>query len=274
MSNRDLIAETVRKFGVEAVIHFAGSAYVGESMQDPMKYFTNNTLGSMALLDAIMRTGVTRIVFSSTCVTYGVPNRVPIDETHPTLPVSPYGESKLAVEKSIRWLGTLKQLRWIALRYFNASGADPEGEIGETHDPETHLIPLALKAAAPGDYRLGIFGTDYPTPDGTAIRDYIHVTDLAHAHILALRALEKTPVNEPINLGTGIGASVKQVISAVEKVTGRKVRSEEAPRRAGDPPELFANAAKARSLLAWTPERSSLETIVEDAWRWYQKQSA
>lgn len=274
LADRNRLVAIIKEHKIEAVMHFAANAYVGESMQDPAKYFTNNIAASMFLLDAIVSTGVDRIVFSSSCVTYGVPTRIPIDETHPTVPVNPYGESKLTVEKALRWMGELKQLRWIALRYFNACGADPDGEIGEDHDPETHLIPLTLKAAAPGDFRLSVFGTDYPTPDGTAIRDYIHVTDLAHAHVLALRVLENQAVNTAINLGTGQGASVKQVIAAVEKVTGLKVRREEAPRRAGDPPELVADARKAKTALSWTPKRSTLETIVEDSWRWFQKHHA
>ena len=271
IADRALLETTMKAQRIEAVIHFAGCAYVGESMRQPMKYFANNTLGSMALLDAMMRVGVPRIVFSSSCVTYGLPVSTPIDETHPTLPVSPYGESKLAVEKALRWLGTQGGLYWIALRYFNAAGADPEGELGEVHDPETHLIPLALRAAAPGDYRLQILGTDYPTRDGTAIRDYVHVADLARAHVLALTALEREGLNDVVNLGAGNGASVLDVVSAVEKVTGLNVRRVAAPRRAGDPPALVADASKARRMLSWVPQRSDLETIVADAWEWHKK---
>jgi len=271
IADRALLATTMKAQAIEAVIHFAGSAYVGESMQQPMKYFANNTLGSMALLDAMMRVGVPRIVFSSSCVTYGLPARTPIDETHPTLPVSPYGESKLAVEKALRWLGDLGGLRWIALRYFNAAGADPEGELGEVHDPETHLIPLTLRAAAPGVYQLKVLGADYPTRDGTAIRDYVHVTDLARAHVFALAALKREGVNDVVNLGTGSGASVLDVVAAVEKVTGSRVRRAVAPRRAGDPAALVADASKAGRLLSWAPQRSDLETIVADAWQWQQK---
>jgi UDP-arabinose 4-epimerase len=273
IADRVLLATTMKAQRIEAVIHFAGSAYVGESMQQPMKYFANNTLGSMALLDAMMRVGVPRIVFSSSCVTYGLPLHMPIDETHPTFPVSPYGESKLAVEKVLRWLGDLGGLRWIALRYFNAAGADPNGELGEVHDPETHLIPLTLRAAAPGDYRLQILGADYPTRDGTAIRDYVHVTDLARAHVLALAALERDGVNDVVNLGTGCGASVFDVVAAVEKVTGCNVRRDVAPRRAGDPPALVADSSRASRVLSWAPQRSDLETIVADAWAWHRKSS-
>jgi len=273
IADRALLATTMKAQAIEAVIHFAGSAYVGESMQQPMKYFTNNTLGSMALLDAMMRVGVPRIVFSSSCVIYGLPARTPIDETHPTLPVSPYGESKLAVEKALRWLGDLAGLRWIALRYFNAAGADPDGELGEVHDPETHLIPLTLRAAAPGDYHLQILGADYPTRDGTAIRDYVHVTDLGRAHVFALAALEHDGVNDVVNLGTGCGASVLDVVAAVEKATGSRVRRDIAPRRAVDPAALVADASKAGRLLSWAPQRSALETIVADAWAWHRKSS-
>jgi UDP-arabinose 4-epimerase len=269
-----LLRRTMAGERIDAVIHFAGSANVGESMQHPVKYFVNNTVGSMALLDAMMGAGVSRIVFSSTCATYGLPIRTPLDETHPTAPLSPYGESKLAVEKALRWLGLLNGLKWVALRYFNAAGADPDGMVGEVHEPETHLIPLALRAAAPGDYRLRIFGTDYPTPDGTAIRDYIHVADLARAHVVALEMLERDGLNDVVNLGSGKGVSVLEVVSAVERVTGSSVRRVAAPRREGDPPALVADLSKARQLLSWMPQRSDLQTIVADAWRWQQKMSA
>ncbi len=271
VTDRPLLVRTLKHYEIGAVMHFAGSAYVGESMRDPVKYFTNNTLGSLALLDSIMNAGVRHIVFSSSCVTYGHPARTPIDESHPTLPVSPYGDSKLVVEKALKWFGELKGLQWTALRYFNAAGADPEGEAGAIHDPETRLIPLALKAAAPGDYHLQVYGTDYPTEDGTAVRDYVHVADLADAHVLALRVLENSTINDAINLGTGRGASVKQVIETIEKTTGLCVRHAHGTRRAGDPAELVADPSRARTLLSWTPQRSDLDTIVADAWRWHQK---
>ena len=260
----------LRDHRIDAVIHFAGSCYVEESIRDPMKYFRNNVLGSEVLLESMMRCGVEKIIFSSSCAVYGVPDAVPIAEDHPTRPINPYGESKLVVEKMLRWLGETKGLRWIALRYFNAAGADADGEIGESHEPETHLIPLAIKAAAGGDYRLSIFGTDHPTPDGTAIRDYVHVSDLATAHLLALQSLDLNSANGAVNLGAGNGTSVREVIKLVEKITGAKVRYTDADRRTGDPPELVADIAKVQSFLNWTPPRSSLSAIVEDAWRWHR----
>jgi UDP-arabinose 4-epimerase len=266
------LEKALREHGVEAVMHFAGSSLVGESMRVPQQYFRNNVEGTRCLLEAMQNCGVGRIVFSSTCAVYGIPEAVPITEKNPLNPVNPYGETKLAVESMLRRLGDRGELRWMALRYFNAAGADPDGEIGEAHNPETHLIPLALTAAAPGDYVLRVFGTDYPTPDGTAIRDYVHVTDLADAHVLALRLLEKSAANDAVNLGVGQGASVKQVIAAVHAATGLGVRHAKSPRREGDPPVLVADAAKARDLLHWTPRRSALETIIADAWRWDCKQ--
>jgi UDP-arabinose 4-epimerase len=272
LANDAAIEKALREHRVEAVMHFAGSSCVGESMGIPAHYFRNNLSGTATLLEAMSHVGVDKIVFSSTCAIYGLPdgNR-PIKETHPSNPVNPYGESKLTVEKMLRWLGDLKGLRWMALRYFNAAGADPEGEIGEAHHPETHLIPLVLRAAAPGGYRLNIFGTDYETPDGTAIRDYVHVSDIADAHVSALRMLETQTMADVVNLGTGAGASVRQVIAAVSRTIGLEVRCTESPRRGGDPPVLIADASKARHILRWVPQRSTLETIITDAWRWDQK---
>jgi len=258
-----------QNYPIDAVIHFAAFAYVGESMHDPAGYFRNNVVNSMNLLDAMRKARVARIVFSSTCATYGDPRQVPMREDHPQMPVNPYGESKLMVERLLQWYGQAYGLGWTALRYFNAAGADPDGEIGEVHDPETHLIPRAI-AAAKGDLpALDLFGTDYPTPDGSAVRDYIHVNDLAAAHLKALTRLSEGGASDAYNLGTGLGHSVRQVIAAVEKVGHCQVPVRECPRRAGDPPILVADPSRAARDLAWTPDYSSLETVVETAWRWY-----
>ena len=214
-------------------------------------------------------TGVGTIVFSSTCATYGDPVRVPIDEGHPQVPVNPYGESKLMVEKMLRWYGECHGLRWIALRYFNAAGADPNGEIGEDHEPESHLIPLVIGGALGTRRPVKVFGTDYPTPDGTAVRDYIHVADLADAHLRALDRLGAGTPSQAINLGTGTGQSVRQVIDTVAAVSGRHVPFDLAPRRAGDPPELVADPARAHQVLGWTPRYADLPSIVEHAWKWH-----
>ncbi len=252
---------------VTAVIHFAAYAYVGESVTNPRKYFHNNVVNTLNLLDAMVDGGVRDIVFSSTCAVYGEPQRVPISEDNRREPVNPYGESKLAVEKILRWYGGAYNFRYAALRYFNAAGADPDGELGEDHDPETHLIPLAIEAAL-GGRELSIFGTDYPTPDGTAVRDYIHVADLAQAHLLALNTLGAGTQQLQLNLGTGRGHSVREVVAAVERVSGRKVPAQLVARRAGDPPELVADARQAAAALGWKPRYAALDTIVEHAFRW------
>ncbi len=259
-----------RDYRIGAVIHFAAYAYVGESMRMPAEYFRNNVVNTVNLLDAMRSAGVNRIVFSSTCATYGNPQRIPMAEDHPQQPVNPYGESKLMVERLLKWYGEAYGLHWTALRYFNAAGADPDGEIGEVHDPETHLIPNAI-AAAHGDLpAMELFGTDYDTPDGTAVRDYIHVTDLASAHSKALQRLIRGGASGAFNLGTGRGHSVRQVIAMVEKVGRQRVPLRERPRRAGDPPVLVADASLAARELNWTPEHSSLETVVETGWNWYE----
>jgi len=262
-----LIRRVIEEHKVTAVVHFAAYAYVGESVTNPRKYFGNNVTGSLNLLDAMVDAGVRDIVFSSTCATYGEPQRVPIPEDHPQSPVNPYGETKLAVEKMLHWYAQAYGIRYAALRYFNAAGADPDGEVGEDHDPETHLIPLAIEAAV-GAGSLQIFGTDYATPDGTAVRDYIHVTDLADAHLRALAKLRDGAPALRLNLGTGQGQSVRAVIAAVERVTGQPVRAREVGRRAGDPPALVADARQANALLGWKPRYPDLETIVEHAVRW------
>ena len=269
LADTEFLASVFRRHRPEAVVHFAASTYVGESMSDPRKYFRNNTVNTLNLLDAMLDHGVASIVFSSTCATYGDPVRVPIDETHPQAPVNPYGQSKLAVEQILRWYGHAYGLRSVALRYFNASGADPEGEIGEVHDPETHLIPLVIEAALGRRPAVSVFGTDYPTADGTAIRDYIHVVDLADAHLQAVEYLAGGGASVAMNLGTGSGHSVREVIETVERVGHRPVPRTDAPRRAGDPPQLVADARKAREVLGWEARVRDLQTIVEHAWRWH-----
>jgi len=264
-----VVRSVLKEYKIESVIHFAGSALVGESVAHPLSYFQNNVGGTLSLLEAMRDAGVHDIVFSSTCATYGLPGAVPITEDQPQNPINPYGDSKLVIERALRWMGLARQVRWVALRYFNAAGADPEGELGEEHAHETHLIPLAIGAALGERDRLKIFGTDYPTPDGTAIRDYIHVTDLASAHIRALEYLKRGEESRAINLGTGSGASVLEVIAKVQFVGGQTVPSVAAPRREGDPPILVASPALARQLLQWQPAHSSLETIIRTAWRWH-----
>ncbi|MBC8133274.1 MAG: UDP-glucose 4-epimerase GalE [Deltaproteobacteria bacterium] len=272
LADAALIARVLKEHQVTAVIHFAAYTYVGESVMNPRKYFRNNVVNTLNLLDAMVDNGVRDIVFSSTCATYGEPREVPISEQHHQNPVNPYGESKLAVEKMLHWYHGAYGLRYAALRYFNAAGADPDGDVGEDHDPETHLIPLAIEAAFGRRPALDIFGTDYPTPDGTAIRDYIHVADLADAHILALDRLRQGTGPLRLNLGTGTGHSVREVIVAVEKATGRKVPVRETGRRAGDPPALVADARKAAEILGWTPKYARIDTIVEHACRWHQRE--
>ena len=269
LGERDFVEHTLREQRITAVVHFAASAYVGESMADPAKYFRNNVVHTLALLDAMHAAGVRHLVFSSTCATYGVPQQVPIPEDHPQQPVNPYGESKLFVERALHWHGVCHGLSALALRYFNAAGADPAGEIGEVHEPETHLIPLAIQAALGQRGPLHVMGTDYDTPDGTAVRDYIHVSDLADAHVRALAHLLGGGAGGALNLGTGRGHSVREVIAAVARESGREVPFVDAPRRAGDPPALVAAPGRAAEVLGWRPEHSSLATIVRTALRWY-----
>jgi UDP-glucose 4-epimerase len=254
---------------IDAVVHFAANAYVGESQEDPFKYLHNNVVQTINLFEAMERHGVRKLVFSSTCATYGVPDYVPLDEGHPQRPVSVYGNTKVIVEKIMQSLAETKQWSFVALRYFNAAGASDDGTIGENHDPETHLIPLALKAALGTIVHLNVLGDDYPTKDGTCIRDYIHVNDLASAHQQALDLLNSKQSAEFINLGTEHGMSVKEVIDVCAAVTGKKIPIRIAPRRSGDPPVLVANAEKARKLLGWQP-RYDLQKIVESAWKWEQ----
>lgn len=273
LADRRSLDAVFDKHQFAAVIHFAAFAYVGESVQCPAEYFRNNVANTLNLLDAMRAHGVNRIVFSSTCATYGNPKRLPMGEDHPQEPVNPYGHSKLMVERILQSYERAYGLRWTALRYFNAAGADPEGEIGEYHDPETHLIPRAIAAACGETAELEVFGTDYDTADGTAIRDYIHVADLATAHVKALHRLAAGDPSVALNLGTGTGCSVKQVISAVEACSGRRVPVKLCPRREGDPPSLVADASRAAVELGWSPQHS-LQDIVETAWRWHGGQAA
>jgi len=268
--DRAALLDALSRYEIDAVMHFAAFAYVGESMAQPGRYFENNVTGSFNLLESMRLAKIRHIVFSSTCATYGTPDSVPITEETPQNPVNPYGETKLMIERALHWYGEAHGISSLALRYFNASGADPEGEIGEAHDPETHLIPLVLDAAAGTRAAIDVFGTDYPTRDGTCERDYIHVSDLADAHVQALRYLAEGGQTTAINLGTGEGHTVREVINAVESVTGRPVPRRETGRRAGDPPILVADARRAAKTLGWTPSRSDLPTIVRTAWAWHQ----
>ncbi len=269
LADRELLRETLATYKVDAVIHFAANAYVGESVKNPRKYFRNNVANTLDLLEALVDAGVRHMVFSSTCATYGIPAEVPIQEDQIQIPINPYGESKRFVERVLEWFGKAYGLGWVALRYFNAAGADEAGELGEDHHPETHLIPLAIQCALGERPNLDVYGTDYPTPDGTALRDYIHVTDLAEAHVLALRRLLDGGQSAALNLGTGRGHSVREVITAVERVSGGRISVRETARRAGDPPTLIADATRAHRALGWKPRLSTLETIVATSWKWH-----
>jgi UDP-glucose-4-epimerase GalE len=271
LADRDQVRAVIERHKVTAVIHFAAHAYVGESVAHPRKYFRNNVANTLNLLDAMLDAGVKQIVFSSSCTVYGDGPGGPLSEDLPTAPVNPYGDSKLMVEKVLRWYGQAYGLGWVALRYFNAAGADPDGEVGEVHDPETHLIPLAIDAALGRRPPLKVFGTDYPTPDGTAIRDYIHTADLADAHLRALGHLERGGEARAFNLGTGRGHSVREVVNAVARIGGRPVPHVDSPRREGDPPALVADAGRAAGVLGWRPRFPALDTIVEHAWKWHNR---
>ena len=265
------VRAALRRYHVAAVFHFAAFLDVGESVREPARYYRNNVTGALGVLEAMAAESVARLVFSSTCATYGEPIETPIAETHPQRPINAYGETKLAIERALPHFERAYGLKWIALRYFNAAGADPDGEIGEDHAPEIHLIPRAIEAATGGP-ALQIFGDDYATPDGTCLRDYVHVSDLADAHVNALEALEETRagMSGAYNLGTGHPRSVREVIDAVERVTGCTVAWAMAPRRPGDPAILYAAAHKARADLRWTPKVSDLDSIVRTAWQWHQ----
>lgn len=272
LSDREFLRSVFQKHNIQAIFHFAAYAYVGESVKDPLKYYTNNVAGTLSLLSSAVEAKIPRFVFSSTCATYGEPQEMPIREETPQNPVNPYGASKLMIERALKDLSHASNMQVVTLRYFNACGADADGEIGEHHEPETHLIPLALEAAY-GKRELTVFGTDYPTADGTCIRDYIHVTDLGEAHVLAMDWMTKNPSSkfEVFNLGTGHGVSVRQIINTVEMVTGRKVSARMGPRREGDPPVLVATARKAQSMMGWEARHSSLENIIGSADRWYRQ---
>lgn len=267
IGDKELVTRILLAEKIDAVMHFAASAYIGESMVEPQKYFQNNVVNSLSLLDSMRRAGVAKIVFSSTCATYGDPLHLPLEESHPQIPVNPYGESKLFIEKAMRWYGKAYGLRWATLRYFNAAGADPDAEIGEAHDPEPHLIPLVIQAAMGERPEVRIFGTDYKTPDGTAVRDYVHVEDLAQAHILAIQHLARGDEGNAFNLGIECGYSVRDIIAAVEKHSGRKVPWHEGDRRPGDPERLVASAERAHQVLGWRPVHD-LKSIVATAWAW------
>ena len=269
--DRATLDRVFTEYPIDAVVHFAAFAYVGESVTHPAKYYGNNVVATLGLLDAMRDHNVRHFIFSSSCATYGNPVYVPMDEHHPQDPINPYGESKFICEKIMQAYDHAYGLRFAALRYFNASGADPEGRIGESHAPETHLIPLVLQAALGTRGPVTVFGTDYDTPDGTCIRDYIHVLDLAQAHSLALARLREGGGSGFYNLGTESGYSVRQVIDIVERVSGRPVPVEFGPRRAGDPPRLVASAAKAKTELGWQPRYTDLAETIATAWAWEQK---
>ena len=255
---------------IEGVIHFAASSQVGESMSNPLKYYDNNLYGTCVLLQSMVAHGVDKIVFSSTAATYGEPERIPILESDATRPTNCYGETKLAMEQMMKWTGVAHAMRYVALRYFNACGAHASGKIGEAHDPETHLIPLILQVPNGRRDHISVFGNDYPTKDGTCVRDYIHVSDLAHAHILALDYLMNGGESDVFNLGNGVGFTVNEVIDVARKVTGHPIPAEVCPRRAGDPAQLVASSEKAKKVLGWKPKYDDLETIVASAWTWHR----
>jgi UDP-arabinose 4-epimerase len=271
IQDRVRLDEVIAAYGPTAIMHFAAFAYVGESVTDPGKYYRNNVAGSLTLLEAARDHGIEQFIFSSTCATYGVPDLLPIIEETPQRPINPYGASKLMVERMLADFGAAHGLRSIALRYFNAAGADPDNEIGEDHNPETHLIPLVLDAASGRRSHITVFGADYDTPDGTCVRDYIHVTDLADAHVKSLQALENGHRSDVYNLGNGRGFSVLEVIRAVEHASGLDVPVQQGPRRVGDPVALVSDATKARADLGWQPRLPGLNEIVRTAWAWHQK---
>lgn len=272
--DQTLVSDLLQQREIEAVLHFAAHSQVGESVERPELYYRNNVVHGLSLLDAVREAGIKYFIFSSTAAVYGEPVAVPISEEHPTVPTNPYGATKLAFENALRWYGQAGGPRWTALRYFNAAGADPAGDLGEDHRPETHLIPLVLQTALGLRPAISIFGTGYPTPDGTCIRDYIHVTDLAAAHVLALHALARGATPAAYNLGNGNGYSVLEVVRAAGAVTGRSIPVQYAGRRAGDPAVLVAGARQAGQALGWRPRYGDLHMIIETAWRWHQNHPA
>lgn len=269
--NFDFLDNLFKKEKIDAVIHFAAYSLVGESVTNPLKYYDNNLYGTKVLLEAMIKNNVNKIVFSSTAATYGEPENIPILESDRTCPTNPYGETKLAMEKMFHWASKAHGLSYVSLRYFNACGADATGQIGEAHNPESHLIPLVLQVPNGKRESVSIYGTDYDTPDGTCIRDYIHVTDLAEAHILAVEYLAKGGESNIFNLGNGVGYSVREVIETARRVTGHPIPATEVPRRAGDPARLVASGEKAKNILGWEPKIKQLDEIVESAWKWHRK---
>lgn len=270
IADKDFMRDVFKNEDIEAVIHFAASSLVGESMEKPLKYFDNNTAGTVHLLEVMTEVGVKKIVFSSTAATYGEPKVVPIHEDDPQIPTNPYGESKLAMEKIMHWTDVADGVKFVALRYFNVAGSKPDGSIGEDHNPETHLIPIILQVANGEREKLQIFGDDYDTKDGTNIRDYVHVIDLADAHILALDYLLKGNESNAFNLGSSNGFSNKEILEAARRATGKEIPAEIAPRRAGDPSTLIAASGKAREVLGWTPKYENMEDIIKTAWTFEQ----
>ncbi|MFW2439061.1 MAG: UDP-glucose 4-epimerase GalE [Arenicellales bacterium] len=267
--DRERLDEIIKQYQPAAIMHFAAYAYVGESVDEPGKYYRNNVVGSLTLLEAMRDNDISNFIFSSTCATYGEPEQIPIPEDHKQSPINPYGYSKLMIEQMLSDFDVAHGLKSVSLRYFNAAGADPEGDIGEDHDPETHLIPLVLDAAIGKRENITIFGDDYDTEDGTCIRDYIHVTDLADAHVKALKYLEEGGKTTKFNLGNGKGFSVKEVIDTAKEVTGKEIPVEMGPRRPGDPPRLVGDAERIRKELNWHPKYDDLETIIKTAWEWH-----
>ena len=269
LGDEEAVGAILQKESIEVVMHFAAFAFVGESVNDPLKYYFNNSVATLHLLRAMLKHNVTKFVFSSTCATYGEPQNLPIVETTPQAPVNPYGQTKLDVENALKSIAHAHGLSFAAFRYFNAAGAAEDGSIGEDHQPETHLIPLVIDAATGKRDNIQIFGTDYPTPDGTCLRDYVHVDDLSRAHIAVFEKLAEPGATLFYNLGTGTPTSVREVIAAVEKITGKKVTVVESPRRAGDPPALYADATKAKTELNWQVQYPDIESIVSSAWKWH-----
>lgn len=270
LANHTDIEAAFEKYDIEAVFHFAAYAYVGESVEEPEKYYYNNVVNTLNLLKVMRSHGCNKIIFSSTCATYGEPEKVPITEDMPQNPINPYGVTKLTVERIFKDYAKAYGLKFAVLRYFNAAGADPDGEIGESHNPETHIIPLVLDAASGVRPDIKIFGTDYDTPDGSCIRDYIHVSDLADAHLLALHYLENGGESDFFNLGNAIGTSVLEVVNSAKKVTGRDFAVVHAPRRSGDPAKLVGSSEKAQRILGWKPKYGDIETIIAHAWKWHE----
>jgi UDP-glucose 4-epimerase len=269
--DRALLQEIFADHQIDAVMHFAAYAYVGESVTQPAKYYQNNVVGTLTLLEAMLEANINKFVFSSTCATYGVPDAVPITEDQSQHPINPYGATKLMVERILQDFNQAYDFRSVCLRYFNAAGADPEGNLGEDHNPETHLIPLVLQTALGHRQSVSIFGTDYDTPDGSCIRDYIHVLDIAQAHILALEYLIDNGATDVFNLGNGSGFSVKEVIETARQITGKEIKAELSDRRPGDPPSLVGSGAKAQKILGWQPAYSNLDDIISHAWQWHQR---